>query len=149
MISRKILSRCLLITFAVIPGMLAAGGRVVRGYEVLPTENRTGITLTVDSIDFRRDLTRIYGSLNGQPNTAQRLDSIMLSLSGLKVMQADDIDGVDMQRWFQWEESGLIPVEIDFGPIGKSPREMIMRAVTPRGTVVWTIRHKPAAHDRR
>ncbi len=118
---------------------ILARGNVSRGFETEARENKTGITLVVDSIDCRSDLTRIYGSIKGQPNTAQRIDSLSLVAPAVKIMQVDDIDGIDMRRWFQWDETGVIQLEIDFAALKKLPSTMVMRAVTPKGPVVWTI----------
>lgn len=59
------------------------------------------------------NLVRISGNLVGVPHTSCRIDSI--AVSGRHAMTAaNDIDGVDFQRYFQWEDDGTIPLEIDF-----------------------------------
>lgn len=90
------------------------------------------LTLVVDSIDYRADLTRMYGKFVGRPHTSQQVKSITLH-NGARSYAATDIDGVDFNRWFQWEDDGVIPVEIDFDkmPEVKTGRLVI---VTPRGT---------------
>ncbi len=95
-----------------------------------------------DSIDFRADLTRVYGKLVGSPHTSNRIDAVQLRAS--KAI-ADDIDGVDMKRWFQWEDDGIIPVEIDF-PAMKFRSSVEMEVITPRGTSTWIVDVAPA-HD--
>lgn len=89
------------------------------------------LTLVVDSIDFRQDLTRIYGRILGRPHTSQRIDELELDINGDK-MRATDIDGVDFKRWFQWEDDGIIPVEIDF-PAMSQFNGASLKITTPRG----------------
>ncbi len=64
----------------------------------------------VDSIDYRKDLTRVYMKIVGKPHTSMRIDAI----DGMT-----DIDGIDIKRWFQFEDMGLIPVELDFKLVKK------------------------------
>lgn len=87
-----------------------ANARVERNYRNTAAEH---INLVVDSIDFRDDLTRLYGRLIGRPHTSQKIVKMEMRLpSG--TFEATDIDGIDFNRWFQWEDDGTIPVEIDF-----------------------------------
>lgn len=58
-------------------------------------------------------IVRIEGNLYGLPHTSNRIDSITLHLRGVQ-FGATDIDGVDLKRYFQWEDDGIIPMEIDF-----------------------------------
>lgn len=97
------------------------------------------LVFIADSIDFRSDLTRLYGKLSGFPHTSDRIDFISLSSENTSVpLQADDIDGVDFRRWFQWEEDGIIPVEIDF-PSVKPSKTMIFHVGGPKGETKWQI----------
>lgn len=91
------------------------------------------ISVMVDSIDYRADLTRIYGRLAGRPHTSQRIDRVTLSTAGTAPAESTDIDGIDLKRWFQWEEDGIIPVEIDFPPMRRA-QVMTLTVETPRGT---------------
>lgn len=103
---------------------LPAEARVMRGYATVPSG---ALTLTVDSIDFRRDLTRVYGKLRGRPHTSQRIDA-----ATMQGHAATDIDGVDFRRYFQWEDDGLIPVELDF-PAMKPASAVTVVLTTVRG----------------
>lgn len=69
----------------------------------------------VSKVIYKHDdnLVRLCGYLTGIPNTSARIDGITLSASGKKV-DANDIDGIDFQRYFIWEEDGAIYLEIDF-----------------------------------
>ncbi len=91
--------------------VFAAQARVEHHYRTTAAQH---IILTVDSIDFRNDLTRLYGKFVGRPHTSQKVREIVMEANNGKRYQAYDIDGVDFDRWFQWEEDGIIPVEIDF-----------------------------------
>ncbi|MDE5687392.1 MAG: hypothetical protein K2I18_02045 [Paramuribaculum sp.] len=96
------------------------------------------LTMVCDSIDYRADLTRVYGRLTGRPHTSNRIDGIVL-VSGGKTFVSTDIDGVDLKRWFQWEDEGAIPVEIDFAPMSPC-REAVVKAAGPRGESQWKLR---------
>lgn len=97
------------------------------------------LEIIADSIDYRSDVTRIYCRLSGKAHTSSRIDSVSVSMP-VRV-SATDIDGVDFKRWFQWEDDGVIPVEIDFPPM-KPVKNMTINVLTPRGSVVWTIERK-------
>lgn len=98
------------------------------------------LAVVVDSVDFRSDLTRVYGKLVGRPHTSGRVDAASL-LSGKNSWAATDIDGVDFKRYFQWEEDGEIPVEIDF-PAVKPLKTAQLVLTTVRGESVTTIKRK-------
>lgn len=110
---------------------------VKKGYS---SKSTGGMEFKVDSIDFRQDLTRIYGRLTGIPHTANRIDAIHLSGQMLpKGGVAEDIDGIDFKRWFQWEDNGSINLEIDFPPCNKNGVSATMIVDSPKGECVWTI----------
>lgn len=58
-------------------------------------------------------IIRIGGNLTGTPHTSQRIDSITI-IHNDAPLKAVDIDGVDFERYFQWEDDGKIYIEIDF-----------------------------------
>ncbi|MDE6491368.1 MAG: hypothetical protein K2L49_09450, partial [Muribaculaceae bacterium] len=64
-------------------------------------------------------LTRVYCRAIGRPHTAHRIDAAEIVAIGVKAA-ATDIDGVDFNRYFQWEECGEIPLEIDFPPMAEA-----------------------------
>lgn len=96
-----------------------------------------GTVFVADSIDCRKDLTRLYGRLTGRPHTSERIDSVTIKING-KIYVSNDIDGVDFKRWFQWEDEGEIPVEIDF-PTLKLGKTATVEAFGPRGNSLWTL----------
>lgn len=108
---------------------IAAQARTERNYRATAAQH---INIQVDSIDFRGDLTRLYGKLIGRPHTSQRIDEVVLHI-GTASFQGKDIDGVDFKRWFQWEEDGAIPVELDFRKMTPF-KTATLEIVTPRGT---------------
>lgn len=61
---------------------------------------------------------RITFTIEGYPHTAQRIDEIILRHNG-KNFVATDIDGVDFHRYFQWEDDGIISIDVDF-PLQKT-----------------------------
>lgn len=82
-----------------------ANSKVIRSVKY--TSTPAGI-VKIDSIDYRKNLTRVYGKLCGQPHTSMKIENITGAI---------DIDGIDFKRWFQFEETGIIPIEIDFKPM--------------------------------
>lgn len=124
---------------ASIMAFLPVNARMVRGC-VSASEGEPAFT--VDSIDCRKDLTRVYGRVQGRPHTSMRIDAISMLVPGAVLKECTDIDGVDFNRWFQWEDDGVILLELDFGPV-KDARTGQLTLVTPRGSSVvkW---HTPA-----
>lgn len=70
------------------------------------------------STDNSDNVLRIPCVLIGVPHTSSRVDSIKATVGG-KIYKATDIDGIDFNRYFQWEDEA-INIEIDF-PIKKLP----------------------------
>ncbi|MCC8175225.1 MAG: hypothetical protein LUC85_03770 [Bacteroidales bacterium] len=110
--------------------MLVAGAAQSHA-QVLAATGRP-LSLKIDSISQRADLTRVYCRIIGKPHTSDRIDGAVLELKGGKV-KATDIDGVDFKRYFQWEDDGVIVLEIDFPPIKKKPTWVTLK--TLRGEV--------------
>lgn len=115
---------------------------MVRGFSCAVVKSGL-MTMTVDSIDYRSDLTRVYGSFKGMPHTSFRVDDIRLTAGGA-TYNATDIDGVDIRRWFQWEDEGSIPVEIDF-PRMKPAKEFSVEVTGPKGGAVWKYTKKASS----
>lgn len=74
---------------------------------------RDNTVVKIDSVEWRDDLTRVYCRIIGTPHTSDRVDGVRMTV-GKRVYEATDIDGVDFRRYFQWEDEGMIPLEIDF-----------------------------------
>lgn len=106
-------------------------------YRCVGTDGQIGFSVT--KIEFRNDLTRIYGTLEGRAHTAARIDAMSVSLPDGRILQATDIDGVDFKRYFQWEDEGKIEVEIDF-PAMKAPKNMTITLACPTGPCVWELK---------
>ena len=99
----------LAILFLVI-AVSVANARVEKNYKNTAADH---VNLIIDSIDFREDLTRLYGRMIGVPHTSQKINRMEMKV-GSSVFNAEDIDGVDFERWFQWEDDGVISIEVDF-----------------------------------
>lgn len=97
---------------------MAVSGQVLGLSRSRQSAAKSAMTVTVDSVDFRTDLTRVYCHVNGRPHTAQRIDKVLLEAPGVSAV-ANDIDGVDFERYFQWEDEGVINLELDFAPMPK------------------------------
>lgn len=110
-------------------------GGVTRGYTTAPAVSPCPVEFSVDSIDFRKDLTRVYGRLSGRPHTSCRIDAATLSTPSGDLL-ANDIDGIDFERYFQWEDDGVILLEIDFAPAKEASA---IKFNTVRGEAAFTI----------
>lgn len=81
------------------------------------------------------DGIRISVCLVGVPSTAQTINGVDLVV-GPKVIKATDIDGVDFDRAFQFEDTGVMVIELDFPFKGQLPKTATMTIHTPKGDVV-------------
>lgn len=73
--------RILLTLIAAIALTAAAGARTLREYTAMPLPGaRYPFTLTVDSIEFRYDLVRLYGHLLATPHASARIDGFTIRL---------------------------------------------------------------------
>ena len=120
---------------------LAANGRTLYDYAAIPMQgSNMPFTFTVDSIEMRSDVARIYGHIYGTPHTSARIDGFFIKPSaravppGTKIIEeeATDIDGFEFTHRFQWEDNGDIPVEIDFNPFPEAD-VYFMRITHPNG----------------
>lgn len=73
------------------------------------------LTVEYSGAEIKADdnLTRLQLRLLGRAHTAGRIDSVYAFGSDSIGVKAVDIDGVDFGRWFQWEEEGVIDIELD------------------------------------
>ncbi|MBD5252939.1 MAG: hypothetical protein HDS51_01755 [Barnesiella sp.] len=132
-ISRNVLLRLTLAVAALVAMACTAYSGVKRNYVSAPAGASEPIAFTVDSIDFRKDLTRVYGRLTGAPHTSNRIDDATL-YTPAGAFEATDIDGVDFRRYFQWEDDGEIAIEIDF-PRVKSVKAVTFTTVRGKATI--------------
>lgn len=107
--------------------------KVIHTYD---TQSSGCIRALVDSIDCRNDLTRVYVRLKGVPHTSSRIDNVTMQAEST-ILTMNDIDGVDVKRWFQWEDSPYIPIEIDFAPLKKQCERLVFTISTPNGNATW------------
>lgn len=96
------------------------------------TPRHRAAQVRVDSVSCRDDLSRVYCKIIGRPHTSDRIDGATLTVNGI-TLTATDIDGVDFKRYFQWEDDGIIPLEIDFPPIPNATGVLSLKM--PRGDV--------------
>lgn len=80
------------------------------------------------------DGIRITLCLVGIPHTSQRIDSIDLVI-GQKVVPATDIDGVDFERYFQFEDEGVQTIEVDFPSKEALPKSATLIFHTVKGDI--------------
>ncbi len=77
---------------------------------------------------------RISLCLVGIPHTSQRIDGIDLVM-GNKLVKATDIDGVDFERYFQFEDTGVQTIEVDFPFSGTLPKTAKLVFHTANGDI--------------
>ena len=80
------------------------------------------------------DGIRISLCVVGIPHTSQRIDGIDLVI-GSKLVKAVDIDGVDFERYFQFEDSGVQTIEVDFPFSGTLPKTAKLIFHTANGDI--------------
>lgn len=99
------------------------------------SSKRHYMDVKIEAIDNANSdgVTRLSCTLKGIPHTSSRIDSVAALVNNRR-LKATDIDGVDFARYFQWEESGAIEVEIDL------PR---FKNVSPRDTIIIYTVHGP------
>ena len=116
--------------------MLGATGCAVTPAEATAQVNQldADINIIPDKSVKTDDGVRISVCLVGIPHTSQRIDGVDLVI-GSKLVKATDIDGVDFERYFQFEDSGVLTVEIDFPFSGTIPKTATLVFHTVNGDI--------------
>lgn len=96
--------------------------------------------VAVDSVVFTDEYTRLYGKLYGKPHTSCKIEDITICVEKTNY-QASDVEGFDLKRWFQWEDSGIIPIEIDFSPM-KATDNFTLTFSSSRQIMTWSVTNK-------
>lgn len=96
------------------------------------------MSIQIDSICCREDLSRVYCKALGRPHTSNRIDGVLLNGK----IVATDIDPIYFERAFQFEDEGEISLEIDFPALKTKPQTFFLDFKTPYGNVRGTF---PAA----
>lgn len=107
--------------------------KIVKDYTCMTSGD---ISFIIDSIDFRENLTRVYGCIVGLPHTSDKINGVKYLVDG-DVLTANDIDGIDFHRYFQWEDDGCIALEIDFPPT-KPTSDLQILFITAHGNLITT-----------
>lgn len=112
--------------------VILLGVAVAKSQFVKPSEApKHELKIEIDSIQCRQDLSRVYCKAIGRPNTSNRIDAV--SLNGK--IAAKDIDPIYFRQAFQWEEDGVIALEIDFPALKRRPSAFYLEFQTPYGSV--------------
>lgn len=93
-----------------------------------------GFNVISDKVQPTDEGIRITLCLVGIPSTSQRIDGIDL-VNGKDVIPANDIDGVDFKRYFQFEDTGVQVIEVDFPFKGELPKSAGLIFHTEKGDV--------------
>lgn len=59
-------------------------------------------------------VNRLSIKLVGPSHSSSRVDSAKIFMADGLIYAATDIDGIDFNRYFQWEDGGVQSIEIDF-----------------------------------
>ncbi len=132
----KTIRRIAIAVVAIAAAACGAQAKIVKNYK---SHSDDVLTFQVDSIDFRKDLTRVYGKVIGRPHTSHRIDGVTLNINNQALVSAD-IDGVDFKRYFQWEDDGFILLEIDF-PATRPARNLNLNFNTVRGNATTIVKN--------
>ncbi len=132
----KTIRRIAIAVVAIAAAACGAQAKIVKNYK---SHSDDVLTFQVDSIDFRKDLTRVYGKVIGRPHTSHRIDGVTLNINN-QALVSDDIDGVDFKRYFQWEDDGFILLEIDF-PATRPARNLNLNFNTVRGNATTIVKN--------
>ncbi len=92
------------------------------------------INVIPDKVIKTDDGIRVSLCLIGIPHTSQRIDSVDLRVDK-KTYPANDIDGVDFKRYFQFEDEGVITIEVDFPFKGALPKNATLLFHTVNGDI--------------
>ena len=96
----------------------------------------------VDSIDFRDDLTRLYGRFTGTPHVAIKVMEAVLTTDSECRLAATDSDGFELDRYFQFEEIPSFNIELDFA--ATRPAQVIdLTLITAKGVLSYKFGSKP------
>lgn len=117
--------------------LLAGGASVVTPAPVAAQVNQLDAEFNVipDKVTPTDGGIRISVCLVGIPSTSQRINSVDLTV-GDKIVKASDIDGIDFERAFQFEDTGVQVIELDFPYKGKLPKTATLTFHTAKGDVV-------------
>jgi hypothetical protein len=107
------------------------------GFDRISAKLSVNMSIAIDSAMFRDDVTRVYCRIIGRPHTSQRIDTAYLLVNNTE-LQSTDIDGVDFQRYFQWEDNGIIPIELDYAPVSRADKAQV-KLLTGEGIVLSPI----------
>ncbi len=92
------------------------------------------INIIPDKVTKTDEGIRISLCLIGIPHTSQRIDSIDLKV-GKRIVPANDIDGIDFKRYFQFEDEGVVTVDVDFPFTGALPKDATLKFHTAKGDI--------------
>jgi hypothetical protein len=115
---------------------MLAGGFVWSSQPAVAQVNQLDADMNIipDKTVKTDDGIRITVCLIGIPHTSNRIDSVDLVVNKA-IYPATDIDGVDFKRYFQFEDEGVVTVEIDFPFKAKLPKNSTLKFHTVKGDI--------------
>ena len=116
--------------------MLAGGAAAIAPSPVQAQVNQLDAEINIipDKATPTDDGVRISLCLVGIPGTSQRIDGIDLHV-GQKLVKATDIDGVDFERYFQFEDTGVQVIEVDVPFKGTLTKNATLTFHTAKGDI--------------
>lgn len=114
--------------------MVAVALAAASSFAAVAQTSDPGFNVISDKVINTDEGIRITLCHVGIPSTSQRIDGIDL-VNGETVIPANDIDGVDFKRYFQFEETGVQVIEVDFPFKGALPKSANLIFHTEKGDV--------------
>lgn len=121
--------------------LLLAGGASIVTPQAIAQVHQTEAEFNAipDKVTPTDEGCRIAVCLVGIPSTAQTINAVEL-VSGNEKFTATDIDPIDFERPFQFEDTGVVVLEIDFPFKGQLPKSATLIFHTANGYVVCPAR---------
>lgn len=96
--------------------MASVVGAISQVYRAAKQNKKHPLHLKITEINNTNsdEVTRFGVDLISIPHTSSRIDSAQIRRMNGDICVATDIDGVDFNRYFQWEDEGTISIEVDF-----------------------------------
>jgi hypothetical protein len=115
---------------------LAGGSAMVAPAPVAAQVNQLNAEMNVipDKVTPTDNGIRISVCLVGIPTTSQHIDAVDLNV-GTKVIKATDVDGIEFEKNFQFEDTGVQVIELDFPFKGQLPKTATLTFHTAHGDI--------------
>jgi hypothetical protein len=116
--------------------LAVAGGAFVAPTPIAAQVNQVNAEINIipDKVTPTDNGIRISVCLVGIPTTSQHIDAVDLNI-GTKVIKATDVDGIEFEKTFQFEDTGVQVIELDFPFKGQLPKTATLTFHTAQGDI--------------